>query len=205
MYYGCSVCGFKTINNHSDLVQNKAMRYFLGVNKLTPIAALQGEMGWHPSIYGKYLCMLRLWNRIIKLPNDRLTKSIFTVDYERSSLNKNWCSDIKTVFEQLDRVEILCSKAICNISECKSKMTDIAALEWTQIIQDKPKLRTYVQFKISMIVSDYVKNSTNRYKRSILAKFRSGILQLRIESGRYSNTKVEERLCELCNLNEVEY
>ena len=65
-------------------------------------------------------------------------------------------------------------------------------------------IRTYIQFKTSMIVSDYVKNSTNRYKRSILAKFRSGILQLRIESGRYSNTKVEERLCELCNLNEVE-
>ena len=89
MYYGCSVWGFKTINNHSDLVQNKAMCYFLGVNKFTPIAALQGEMGWHPSIYGKYLCMLRLWNRLIKLPNDRLTKRIFNVHYERFSVNKN--------------------------------------------------------------------------------------------------------------------
>ncbi len=71
-------------------------------------------------------------------------------------MNKNLCSDIKTVFEKLDRLEIFRNKAICKISECKSKMIDIAVLEWSQMIQNKPKLRTYVQFKTSMIVSDYV-------------------------------------------------
>ena len=29
-----------------NAIQNRAMRFFLGVGKYTPVAALQGEMGW---------------------------------------------------------------------------------------------------------------------------------------------------------------
>jgi len=44
----------------------------------------------------------------------------------------------------------------------------------------------------------------NRYDRSLLAKFRCGILQLRIETGRFNQTKLEERTCEICNTPEIE-
>ena len=36
------------------------------------------------------------------------------------------------------------------------------------------------------------------------AQFRCGILPLRIETGRFRNLPVEERICELCNLRQVE-
>ena len=49
-----------------------------------------------------------------------------------------------------------------------------------------------------------IKWSINRYDRSLFAKFRCGILQLRIETGRFNNTKLEERTCELCNSQEIE-
>ena len=42
------------------------------------------------------------------------------------------------------------------------------------------------------------------YSRSLIAKFRTGIMQLRIETGRYTNLKIEERICLICNANEVE-
>lgn len=37
-----------------------------------------------------------------------------------------------------------------------------------------------------------------------MAKFRTGILQLRIETGRFNQTKVEDRICQLCDTSEIE-
>ena len=51
--------------------------------------------------------------------------------------------------------------------------------------------------------TDYVKYM-NKYDRSLLAKFRCGILQLKVETGRFNNIKLEERLCNVCDLNEIE-
>ena len=68
----------------------------------------------------------------------------------------------------------------------------------------KPKLRTYVTFKDKLETSDYVNTIYNRSDRSILAKFRCGILQLHVESGRFNNTKLEDRLCKICNQNIIE-
>ena len=38
----------------------------------------------------------------------------------------------------------------------------------------------------------------------MIAKFRCGILQLHIESGRFNNTKVENRLCNICQEGQIE-
>ena len=77
-----------------------------------------------------------------------------------------------------------------------------AEKEWKEIIEKKPKLRT---FKLSKrIVKHYVKWTINRFDRSLFAKFRSGILQLCVESGRFNNIKLEDRICELCDDQKIE-
>jgi 23S rRNA-/tRNA-specific pseudouridylate synthase len=80
----------------------------------------------------------------------------------------------------------------------------MAEQEWIKAVNKKPKLRTYKTFKQDFLVSDYVKWSLNRYDRSLLAKFRCGILQLRIETGRFNQTKLEDRTCQICNTPIVE-
>ena len=62
------------------------MRYFLGVHGFTPVPALNGEMGWLPSRFRRYLNTIRLWNRLIKMDNNCLTKTIFLWDYEKNSI-----------------------------------------------------------------------------------------------------------------------
>ena len=56
--YGSGIWGNSKVN-HSDMIQNKAYRYFLGVHNFTPVAAMQAEIGWLPSKYRKFLNMLR--------------------------------------------------------------------------------------------------------------------------------------------------
>ncbi len=39
--YGSSTWGY-TKHNHSEIIQNKAIRYYLGVHNFTPVPAIQG-------------------------------------------------------------------------------------------------------------------------------------------------------------------
>ena len=92
--YCASVWGSKN-SAQCDSVQNKAIQYFLGVHKFTALAALNGEMGWLPCKYRHYLCMLRLWNRLIKMDSSRITKKVFLRDYEKCTAN--WSNDIREI------------------------------------------------------------------------------------------------------------
>ena len=75
---------------------------------------------------------------------------------------------------------------------------------WSKSICQKPKLRTYVLYKNVFEPEPYVAHYMSRHYRSILAQFRLGILPLHIETGRFSNTSLEDRLCTICNASSVE-
>ncbi len=68
----------------------------------------------------------------------------------------------------------------------------------------KPKLKTYRAFKSTFVTDSYLKSFLTRHERLVLAQFRSGILPLNIETGRWHSTPVEERLCLVCKLGIVE-
>jgi hypothetical protein len=50
------------------------MRFFLGVGKYTPNAALCGEMAWEPPIVRQWGCLANDWARLSALDNGRLNK-----------------------------------------------------------------------------------------------------------------------------------
>ena len=148
--------------------------------------------------------MLQLWNRLIKMSNDRLTKCVFNVDFEKSTGNKNWCSEVRDILGSIGEENAFTKKQTCDIAYCKQKMCELAEDEWKANVLAKPKLRSYKKFKYNMDTTDYVKWTTSKYDRSIQAKFRCGILQLHVETGRFNQTKLEDRICQLCNLNSIE-
>ena len=199
--YGSSIWGKHNVK-HADMIQNRACRYFLGVHNFTPIPSLQAEMGWLPPKYRKCINMLRFWNRLMNMANDRLTKRTFIMDYNRGV--SNWCERIKSVFEMLDLLPVYENKEICDIVFCTERMFEIFNKECQEDIRKKPKLRTYKLFKKDCNVAEYIKSCLNKSERSLLAKFRCGILQLRIETGRFDQTKVEDRICELCDDDLIE-
>jgi hypothetical protein len=69
---------------------------------------------------------------------------------------------------------------------------------WRQILQLKPKLRNYKLFKNSFEAERYIILDVARSRRSYLAQLRMGILPLNIETGRYTNTPLEDRKCPFC-------
>ena len=71
-------------------------------------------------------------------------------------------------------------------------------------IWSKPKLRTYCLIKDQYQAEAYVNYNLNKRQRSLCAQLRTGTLPLALETGRFSNTPEEGRICLLCKLSEVE-
>ena len=124
------------------------MRYFLGVNRFCPVAGIVGDMGWTSHDLGRYLCTVRFWNRLIKMPENRLTKKFFVWDKERSD---GWCSEIKKVFQKLEIMTSYNETQICDIEDVKIKLNSLMSHTWLQDVNGKPTLRTYKLFKNDFI------------------------------------------------------
>ena len=202
MDYGSGVWGCSK-NTHSESIQNKACRYFMGVHNFTPLPALHGEMGWFPTKFRKFLSILRYWNRLINMPNERLTKHIFITEYN-NAFSDTWTDKVRTIFEQLEMNIVFNNMNVCDLDNCKKILWDIAENEWNLQVENKPKLRTFKKYKNTFETTDYLRLSVNRSERSLLAKFRCGILQLHVESGRFNNTKLENRICNICEEGYIE-
>ncbi len=90
---------------------------------------------------------------------DRLTKRIFIWDY---NLCKNWCKEVKQIFELIECEEMFTNKLACNLTTVKNKCKDMQNVEWKHLLSTKPQLRRYVKFKGNICTEDYVKHCTSR-------------------------------------------
>ena len=74
-----------------DKIYNRACRYYLGTHKFTPSSAMYGEMGFLPAIFHRQVNALRLWNRILGMSPERLTRKVLLLDCQSSV---GWSKDI---------------------------------------------------------------------------------------------------------------
>ena len=214
--YASEIWGFKNTNICNKVHEN-AMRFYLGVHKLTPLPALYGEMGWIAVKYRHYLNIFRFWNRMMQLPNTSITKHVFQRDITLSTTNENnWSGNFKKLliclmFYDANNWET----RIFYLNEIKEKLLSLMETNWLNDMHNKPKLRRYITFKTKLVVSDHVKKYISKPRRSLLVQLLTGILPLNLETGRYKTLKdpvtkqirslrIEERLCTVCDLSETE-
>ena len=60
-------------------------------------------------------------------------------------------------------------------------------------------------FKSELLPEEYLNLHIKKYQRSLSAQFRAGILSLHVETGRFRNLPLEQRLCVFCDKSEVEH
>jgi len=195
--YSSGVWGYKRYSK-TDGVHQLAMRVFLGVHKFAPISALYCDTGWLKPQYHRWADMIRLWNRLLKIPQDRITRKIFEIDYDRSHTTSNWSSKVKDIFSLLDLEHIFNLKLNCDMKVLMDKLTKYQSNQLLLEIGQKPKLRFYREFKDNCDSEKYISYNLTSSERSILAQLRFGILPIKIETGRFVNIPAEERFCDFC-------
>ena len=89
--HGSEIWGIKNMNS-CEHVHNRVIRYFLWVHKFAPTIAINAEMGWLKVPYRRTLNIVRFWNRLICMGEDRLPKLVFLYEYYNS---KVWCKEVR--------------------------------------------------------------------------------------------------------------
>ena len=79
MNYARAVWGFGEMND-PQVFQNRIQRYFLGMNKFTPMAATRIEFNWLDPRYQRWVEMLRYKNRLAEMNRNRLPVKVFMWD-----------------------------------------------------------------------------------------------------------------------------
>ncbi len=82
-------------------IQNRACRYFMGVSKYTPNAAVQWEMSWKTAGHRQKLCVLRLWLRLMNTDREMIASKVFG---HSCTLTKNLCLLTLNMFNELGKV-----------------------------------------------------------------------------------------------------
>ena len=211
--YGAGIWGnreFSSINS----VQHKACRFFLGVGKYTPNAATEGDMGWHFPQQRIGLAVTRLWCRLMNMDPSRINKRVFL--WSKRGNTRNWAYKTETFFNKLNMEHLLSNQWTTNIKSVIDDMNMVLfehyEVEWAKSLNreeairgnGRNKLRTYRLLKNEYSSDAYVTKTMPRKYRSALAKFRCGVAPLRLETGRYENLDESERLCILCDSNQIE-
>ncbi len=149
--------------------------------------------------------MLLLWNRLIHMDDSRLTKKVFLYDY--NLCRENWCHEMKLICGKVEQLDVFNNKRICNFDQTQMKNINVVIDEWKTNLYIK--LRTYVLFKENYCTENYctennVKYCMSRQQRSLIAQLRLGILQIYIETGIFRGTQLDDKICQLCDTQEVE-
>ena len=126
----------------------------------------------------------------------RLTKVVFLSDYQSS--NRNWCWEVGELFDKLGIMQHFVELRPVDLDWVKPKILSLLQSEWENQVNSKPKLRTYRTFKRSFGAEEYVCNYLNRYRRSLYAQLRCGVLPLNIEVGRFRGVPADQRFCPFC-------
>ncbi len=196
MDYCGGIWGFADFDK-LNTIQNRAIRFFLGVHKFAPNLAINADMGWYMSVTRRKVEMLRYWNRLQSTNDDRLLKKVYK--WDKSMCKRNWSSEMKQIFNSLNLENCFIYGNNVNVDDCRKELHNQYCERWQRDVMNIPKLRTFVEFKNTFQTEKYVTSILNRSQRSILAQFRCGILPLKIETGRFQDIPLEYRLCIMCD------
>ena len=209
--YGSEVLGFKEYASLEKL-HSRAIRAFLGLPKLTPIPGLRAEMGWLEPRSRTQLNMVRMYHRLVKMPEHRITKRIFLWDVNLTEVRTDlstWSKDVKDI---LARNSLLGTFSLnpFNLSSILSNLRESLAVKDQEKIlnncKNLSKLRTYNLLTGNPGLRNYLEMPMPFLHRKFMAKLRLGVLPLRIETGRFETPQLESdcRICRQCSLDEVE-
>ena len=86
-----------------DSVHHRAIRFFCGLPKKTPVLGLIGDMGWIPGVVRQDLDTLRFFNHLMSLPHDRLAYKM--VNFDALGTEGCWSKNIKHLLMSLDMLD----------------------------------------------------------------------------------------------------
>ena len=200
-HYAAGVWGY---DNYPapQVLQNRIIRFYLGVHRYAPLSAIWLEMDWINIQKTRWLDIMRLYNRLVGMSWDRLPRKVLQWDCKLGGVG--WVKDLVNVCNNINIVEPTNLQYIYDLDPVKTRILRKCRQEWQDTAETTSKLSTYIQIKDFTEPALMVKSNLTRNQRSLLSRLLCGILPLEVETGRYTRVDREERYCKICGKEEVE-
>ena len=219
LMYGSEIwgidCNGKLDTDPEELVQNKFLKWLLGVNKYCNNNACRAETGRFPLRMTAQCRTLKFWLTLVKHEENNCHK-LSQVAYNDIKWIKDkisWSQKIKNFLYHIG-LGILWEKAhppdVGAVSIVRQRLEDIELQRWFSEMNNDTrkdpnqsnKMRTYRKVKKidNYRCEDYLHQVTNIRHRTTMTKLRLSNHRLAIETGRYMRPykKPNERICPLC-------
>ena len=157
-------------------------------------------MGWLTARNRHKLLFLKFWNRLCSIPESRITRKIFDWDRQYASVKGSWSNAARQLFIELEHPELFDDVSPYAPDTAQKVLEKNDLNDWDINRYKSQKLRYYNLYKYDKSSEDYLHLDLTKYQRSVFAQFRFGILPLEIEVGRYRDTPLHERTCQVCGL-----
>ena len=206
LLYGCEVCGFGN-NGMLESIQLKFLKCILKLKKSTPSNMVYGETGVYPLKIDIETRMIQFWSKTIQItPNTLLSDVYYSMYdiYQRVDRNQtvfNWYKHVKDILIKCGLINIWNNHFSPNPNwlklSVKQKLKDLFVNSWFSDIENNHGLMTYKLFKKKFGFENYL-IKIPRALMHYLLKFRTNNHRLPIERGRWANTDLRDRICDLC-------
>ena len=180
---------------------------------MTPNVLVRGELGRYTIDTIRTERLIKYWLKLLQMPDERLPKICYNLQckwLEAKPRTNCWAKDVKDTLLAQGFGYAWYNQGVGNIAlflrNFKERNRDIDISCLFNDIHNMDRLRTYKILKTNFGCERYLKEISISSYKQVLVKFRGGLLDLRANSGRFENIPLEDRTCNLCNMEvETEY
>ena len=188
LLYGVEVWGCGRQLGPIENVQMRAVRIFIGVGRLHPLASLQFEMNVLPVKWEAMKRGIEFWVHVMRLGEDKLLKEVMREAMKLGSRVK-WVKDLRMGLDtfgwqglDMQALSGLSMNEVKHILKCMAWRR--AREGWREETRARPKLELMGRLMDCACKARCVEIDCKRQRR-MLMKLRGGTAELRIETGRW--------------------
>ena len=210
LLYGSEIWGY---GNTKILQQmcNKAMKQFLKLNVSTPTCMLIGELGL--KYIDEYIDnrMLNFWCNIATSNEYKISNILYKwikALYDQNSYKSLWLDKIHAILNKIGMSNLFIDNNIENVNKTwfkntiKLKLNDIYKQTWSEEVFSNGICVNYRIMTGGKQLQEYLTKLPKPYMFSMV-KFKTANHKMPIVKGRHLNIDYNERICTLCQLNQI--
>ena len=210
LLYGCEVWGYQDVSKCTKL-QLKFLKIILGLKSSTPTCMVLGEVGAYPIEIDIKCRMLGFWYRLRQdVVNNKnkisaLLLSLISNQAEISGFTSGWLNFIYTSLDNLG-LSHLRNQTHLSVNQfkrlVKQRCQDQYLQTWSEAVQNSSICKNYRMYKTKFKFETYNIELPFKLRKAFL-KFRASNNNLPVNRDRYLNVPRHERLCTLCDQNDI--
>lgn len=216
LMYGSGIHGVKNSNIIEKFVL-KFYKYLLHVKSSVKHSAILCELGELPPTVMLQYNVIKFWCKLLTGSNTKLSYKMYECVRELAERDDvepfnciHWAKEVKQILGMCGMMELWHNTDFVRyntgefLSQLFERLCDISRQNVLADLNTSTLYSLYNSFKSNYCMDSYLIKIINGKYRTALSKFRLRSYNLNVVKGHYSNIPMFERLCECCNLNQVE-